>query len=445
MKGFAIRPKARPILSSSSRASVEAYFVGLRPPLREQAWLDLGNRYRLNCTHTFERDAKRATKRGRPLARDKHKDLAAYVGASSPAHVIDGWSFLGRALDSAVRGDTYSAAHFAYYAELRAAMALLASEGIGIFSRRHAAVGMSDTTPFPKKPEFANNSEGTHRIIWPVFRFWSSLRRASDLLDELIQPGQIRLSTWLAAMKCPVPVRAVGQRWLSSWGLDLETVSDDHDIRNLASYRPSEFRYAPAAGTGTIAEFVSSLWALFEPGRDRRFHGIERHLLRSAWRTGGGNAPSPNDIERIGLSAAEAENWADFLSSADDPSPLKFAEASTPIEDPSCHLRMISRAALLLFVASGAARQLLHNAGYSAETIGFWWKKHGVDRGLWATDDIPDDPMDAWADIALAMEDLASWRNENIDASLRDLRHTPQGHIHELGAFELVGIWSLLP
>lgn len=328
-------------------------------------------------------------------------------------------------------------------------MALLASEGIGIFNSKHAAIGTNETTPFPKKPEFGTNlrGTGTHRIIWPVFRFWSSLRRASDLLDELIQPEQIRLSTWLKALQRPVSVRALGQRWLTSWGLDLESVSDDHDVRNLASYRPSEFRYAPRLSAGTIAEFVTALWNLFEPGKDRRFHGIERHLLRSAWKKTGLSAPAPADVERVGLNTAEAKNWATFLASTDEPSPLKFAEATVPIDEPSCHLRMISRAALLLFVASGAARRLLQNAGYSADTISFWWKKHGLDRGLWSSADVLDDPMDAWADIAVAIDDIASWQSEgeNVEASLKDIRHAQARHIHTLGAFEFVGIWSLLP
>jgi hypothetical protein len=445
MYRFSIRPKGRPILSAASKPTIAAYFFGLKPPYREAEWLDFGNRYRMTCTQTFEGDIKRATNKGKALSRRKHKDLTAYVGASAPAHIIDGWSFLGRSVDCALRGDTYSAAHFAYYAELRAAMGLLASEGVGIFNSKHAVVGTSGTASFPKKPPFAKNKEGTHRVVWPVLSFWSSLRRSSELLDELIQPEQVRISKWLNVLNSQVAIRAVGQSWLNSWGLDLKTISDDHDVRNLASYRPSEFRLTPATAAVDIATFVSALWLLFEPGADRRFHGIERHLLRSAWRAGGTKLPIAKDIEAVGLGSAESENWARFLASEGDPPPLSFAESATSIEDPTCHLRMISRAALLLFVASGAARLLLQNAGYDAKTIAFWWKRHGNDRGLWSATNLPDDPLDTWADVAVVLEDIAVWCKENPAASLHDLRRKQNLSIHDLGAFELVGIWSLLP
>jgi hypothetical protein len=445
MNRFVILPKAKPIISAASRASVESYFIGRTSPQREASWLDIKNRYRVDCTHTFEDDVKRAKSLGKPLSASKHKQLTAYVSASAPTHVIDGWSFLGRAVDCALRGDTYSAAHFAYYAELRAAMALLASEGIGIFSRRHAVIGDTGSTPFPKAPEFGRgkNAEGTHRVVWPVFRFWSSLRRASELLDELIQPEQISLSTWLSAKAIPVSAKAIGQRWLAEWGIDLETVREDHDTRNLASYRPSALRSPPPYGANNTAEFVTSLWRMFEPGIGRRFPEIERQLLRRAVRTGGGL--SPNEIEQIGFAAFEAANWNNFFSAADESLPFYFAESATTIEESTCHLRMISRAALLLFVASGSSRQLLQNAGYTTETIAFWWKQHGIDRGLWSPSDIPDDPMDAWADVTIAIEELAAWGNDNANASLRNIRQLQQQHISELGAFELIGIWSLLP
>ena len=439
MKPFVIKPRAKPIIRTASRAAIESYFVSLLPPLRETTWLDIGNRYRVDCIQKFEADAKRARSRGISLTATKHKQLTAYVGASAPAHVIDGWSFLGRAIDCVLRGDTYSSAHFAYYAELRAVMALLASEGIGIFSGKHALIGEHETTQFPSGGTVA----GTHKLVWPLFRFWSSLRRANDLLDDLIQPDHIALSSWLNAKVSPVSARAIGQRWLADWGIDLETVREDHDTRNLASYRPSEFRYPPSYGAANTAIFVTSLWRLFEPSVGRRFHGIERYLLRRAVRMAGGL--TLHEIEQVGLNTLEATNWRKFFSSTSDPLPLTFADSATPIDDSTCHLRMISRAALLLFVASGSSRQLLKNAGYTSDTIAFWWQKHGVDRGLWAPGDLPEDPMDTWADITIAIDELATWGSTNATASLESMRQSQQQNINELGAFELVGIWSLLP
>lgn len=438
---FKISSSAKPILRSASRASIESYFAALPSPLREQEWLGASNRYRKTCTTTFENDAEVSRKLKQPLSKHQHRHLRAYVAASAPGHVIDGWSFLGRSLDSALRGDTYSAAHFAYYAELRAAMSLLASEGIGVFSRIHAVVGANETTRFPT----LKSGIGTHSLVWPLLQYWSTLSRSGYLIDELIQPEHVRLSSWLYEMKCPVQISAIGKSWLGSWGIDLSSIRKDHDTRNLASYRPSVFRYPSSYGAANTIEFISMLWKLFEPGTGRRFPAIERHLLKQAWKAGGAAAPAQNDIERIGLSSAEARSWANFLSSNDTPFLFSLAESTKPIDESTCHLRVISRAALLLFIASGSSRQLLLKAGYSTDTTAFWWEQYGKDRGLWPKNGCPDDPLDAWADVDDATNELVSWSNANTGASLHDLWQQHQQHIHMLGAFELIGIWSLLP
>jgi hypothetical protein len=45
------------------------------------------------------------------------------------------------------------------------------------------------------------------------------------------------------------------------------------------------------------------------------------------------------------------------------------------------------------------------------------------------------------------LDRIAEWRaaNNPATASLRDLRTAQSGAINDLGAFELVGVWGLLP
>src|SRR5262245_42087950 len=116
-------------LRRASRESIAFYFQGLSATDRKAKWIHGNNRYRVRCTSRYETDLKATP----PTVDDSA--LVAYVAASGPCHVIDGWSFIGRAIDSMLRGDTYGAIHLGYYAELRAAMALLACEGVGIFSQ----------------------------------------------------------------------------------------------------------------------------------------------------------------------------------------------------------------------------------------------------------------------------------------------------------------------
>lgn len=430
MSALELRRAQKEILHKASRRSAEAYF---QRASQQRRWLPVSNRYRRTCVERYAADTRAAAV--------NDSQLAQYVGASAPAHAIDGWSCLGRAMDSALRRDTYSAVHFGYYAELRATMSLLAGEGIGIFNLCHPVIDAAGATHrFPR-----TGGLGTHKVVWPIFRYWSTLKRASDLIDEIVSPALIPLSEWLSASGAAVPMRAVAQRWLSSWGVDLAAFDDDHDNRNLASYRPSEFRSPPHLDIHEVAQFVEELWRLFEPSTARRFPTIERLLLRRAWRRGGA-IPASASIEQLGVAAPEAAEWAAFLKDPSDSMPLRLAEEQSGIEDPRCHLRIISRAALMLFVATSAARRLLTQAAYTAETLSFWWQRQGEDRGLWNAASRPDNPLDLWADISNALDTSGLWRSNNSPgSSLRDWRQTQMAALDGLGSFELVGIWGLLP
>lgn len=233
MSGFDLKGTHKSVLRKASRRKIEEYFINLPASVRSVDWLRESNRYRYRCISRYSVDLQATP------SRVNHRQLMHYVGASAPTHVIDGWSCLGRAVDATLRGDPYSATHFGYYAELRAAMSLLSSEGIGVFLNRHPIIDDAGATqPFPK-------AVPTHKVIWPILKYWATLKRAADLLDDLVSPRSIRLSNWLTGTAAKIPVRAVAQHWLASWGLDLAVADDDHSSRNLASYRPSEFRRPP--------------------------------------------------------------------------------------------------------------------------------------------------------------------------------------------------------
>src|SRR5438105_15609923 len=86
-------------LRKASREPVGSYYRGLSARDRQRKWLHANNRYRLSCTNRYEADA-----RAVPPTVD-HAALRAYIAASGPCHVIDGWSFIGRAIDATLRGD----------------------------------------------------------------------------------------------------------------------------------------------------------------------------------------------------------------------------------------------------------------------------------------------------------------------------------------------------
>lgn len=446
MSANQIGPQEKSLLRKATRQRITEHFVKCPQKHRSTKWIYGTNKYRLECTKRYELDIL-------PPAPTLHiNHFIGYVGASSPAHVIDGWAYLGRAVDAALRGDQYSAIHLAYYAELRAAMALLASEGVAIFNNWHAIVGRNgDILPFPRKPKLSKNGKidgrgvGTHRAVWPILEHWSGLHCATTLLEDIVAPSSISMKTWLTAGKVNLSGSAIARRWLSMWGLDL--IDTDHDLRNLASYRPSEFRKSKPLGVHETTHFVEELWHLFEPNSPRRFPNLERSLLRLAWQKCSAGTPTAQDLEGVGVTAEEAIEMARFLSLPDNPLPLSLAERSSTIEDSQCHLGVISRAALLLFVATSSARKLLCDATYKVDDLNFWWHRHGEDRGLWSNKTIPPNPQDMWADIEDALSGSADWRNDNIagTVSLVDWRKSQNEAVRMLGSFELVGIWGLLP
>jgi len=440
MSSCRIKTSGKQTIRRASRSAIQDYFISLPANRRNRTWLSKTNRYRRFCITRYAAD----TKMNPSAVRDK--DLLAYVGSSAPCHAIDGWSFLARAVDSAMRGDTYSAVHFGYYAELRAAMSLLGAEGIGIFDNKHSIVTRGGKVSlFPRKGDVTANPS-THAAVWPILQHWASLSRAVDLIDDLIAPNGIPFSSWLSTAGGIHSVRALAKKWFSSWGLDLEVFDADHDRRNMVSYRPSEFRKAsPDADSAT--RFVEDLWSLFEPGTANRFPILENLLLRKAWDQLHCGKPQEQRLKQLGLTGDEMDKWTHFLDCSDYPLPLSLAEQQSAVEDPMCHLQVISRAALLLFVATASARSLLTQAEFTSETLAFWWKRHGEERAIWGLGQSPEDLFSVWADIDNQRQASANWRSAKGQSaiSLRDWRRDNPGITDDFGSVELIGIWGLIP
>jgi hypothetical protein len=425
--------KERDRLRRTSALPIERYFASLLDADKRTTWLKASNRYRVVCTKQYRNDLK-----AKPGTVD-HAAMCEYVAASAPTHVIDGWSLLGRAVDALLRRDAYGAVHLAYYAELRAAMSLLASEGIGILDRRHPrASKVGRTSSF--------SQQGTHNVVWPCLQHWAACQSSFNLIEQIFRPASLPLSAWLAGLGATTPARAVARQVFRAWGLDLKTFPEDHDLRNLASYRPSEFRLPAATPLVELLGFVNELWACFEPEASGRFPNIERLLLRRALRVAGIQTVSLHGLGTLGMPSMEANVWMTAINASTEPSILRNADRRSSLEDAACHLGVISRAALLLVVALAAARRLLVGGGYTSEHLEFWWRRYGVDRGFWDDTSVPSDPIEAWADIKDHLDALEEWRSQNPrETSLRSWRRKQSSVVETAGAFELVAIWGLMP
>lgn len=425
-------------LKLSDRTAVQSAISKLFRYFRFDRWIGTNNTFRNK----------------QPKGVVNHKHFSEYVGASAPIHCADGWSFLGRALDSLVHGDSDIVRHLGYYAELRAAMSLLASEGICVFNYNHGILDKNG-----KCHKIKNFS--THKFTWLALDYWASLKRSTDLLAQIIQPGSIPLQDWFDAFNSGRTWQPIGRKWLKSWGLDLYRLSRDRDARNEASYRPTHIDTPVNMSVIESSEFLTGLWMLWEPSPPSRFEILDRYLLRLSLEEAftaihGTRAIDSPDFERevvdmiervnpIGISQDQLKQFLLRKIQPDDSILTTEARGNASIRDPKHHIQVISRSVLLLRVATGASAALLREAEIGQDDLEFWWKNIGEERGLWDPQLIPDEMVDLWADIEVSIGNLRDWetRTGANNTSYAHWRREHSNSISILGECERVALWGL--
>jgi hypothetical protein len=424
--------------------SIKLHFAG-------SEWLATANRYRVNTATQLETD----WKNGQTLP--TQPDFSEYVAASVPLHCINGWTYLGHGMEALLRGDEEAALHLGYYSELRATLAFLASRGIAISDQHHFGIDANGTCYHFQK--------GTHIAAWKALEEWAALSQNSMTLLDLFAVNQRSFSDWISAA---VPSAtgtgsALAQHWLTSWSLDLQTITDpeegDRTIRNFVSYRPQHIPAPVRTGVyGNTVERVVSIWEALEPDEVDRFRVIDRYLLRQALQvaydatfTGvqGGAPDYPAYIRAAmaNLGMGGDERLASFLARQSDPDDhILLTLAQTPNAPTSPRaLPVLSRAVLLLRIASAATDYLFREAGIDADDLRFWWRAFGDDTGLWEIDaDDPDTMTDLWADVGYDAEAAREWiARLGGDASAgRAYREIP-GSLLQLARFGRAGLWAV--
>jgi hypothetical protein len=445
------KPKLSPTdkrgLRLASGRDVELAFSATRAQLRQNRWITKGNIYANNCVRTLSKQQKRHV-------RPNYSHLSKYIAASAVLHCLDGWGYLGRAMACHSAGDSNVSRHMAYYAELRAAVSLMSIEGIGIFDRGHYVVQPGNTL-------YKLAERGTHQVTWLVLNHWAGLRRSFDLLGDIITPGNVPLNQWLATFGAGVNSRLIGEGWLDAWGFDLKKLSKDRDARNQVSYRPTHLLATPTLTAIETSEFIRNIWKLFEPVANSRFDMIDRHLLRlsieKAYKAISGQAPEENPVDfhqraeqmimNTSPSGETDEYWIRFLTRQIDhsiPQPIAEATILSNVNSATHHLQVISRASILMRLATGACASLIRNTGLTRDDLRFWWSKLGIDLGLWDPINDPVQLVDLWADVDSAMVELDSWQNASTPtSSYFDWHHKSPLAILVLAECERIGLWGL--
>jgi len=323
------------------------------------------------------------------------------------------------------------ARHLGYYAQLRAAMSVLAGDGIGVFQNKHVIVTEEQKCVFL-------SSRNTHAFAWEALRARACSPSGVDLLFRVIRPGGILLRDWLDHFAAGY--NFIAAECLQQWGLDLSRFRIDRDARNLASYRPTAFTSPGPRRIGDTLNSIIRFWEIFEPGQAGGFPVLDRHLLRRSLslvtdRDGLHARMSYAGRLEMMLNALDpkelsTDQWTDFLNYdnlQEIPPILQDANA----RDDSCHVghskHVLARAALLLRVATGSTVDLLNEAGLTIKKdLSFWWTSPAVKRRLWSNNDAPTSFVDLWQDIEDAMDldnrspldSYTLWSNHSREAAI---------------------------
>jgi hypothetical protein len=102
---------------------------------------------------------------------------------------------------------------------------------------------------------------------------------------------------------------------------------------------------------------------------------------------------------------------------------------------------VISRAVLLLRVASGLGGQLIRESGIPKSDLTFWWLNVLAERGLWEHATPAPLALDLWLDVERALGDVASKRGTPL--AYQSMNEAVAVELHALSGTERAGIWGI--
>ena len=343
--------------------------------------------------------------------------------------------------------------HLGYYAELRAVLAIVASEGIAIFDRQHFVVDADGGAHRLCSEEGVPTKHGTHAVIWSAYDWWVQQSTALDLIERVIQPTGKAIQEWFdVPERDALYIASSAREWLDDWGLDLKRMSADRGARNASSYGPSALHRWQTIERLESVRIVTDLWRVFDPTVSSRFEQIDRLLLRRIFLRGFESRTTRkpgsknwnieidreaqrflNDHDDNHLVQLDRENWHRFLVGLEEnenTSVLTYAAKSSNADAVYYPVEMLSRAALLLRLASGSCGFHLVQAGSDWESLMFWLDDIGTRRGFWAPARYPEVATELWADIEEVLDD--------IEEGLTDIRNG----LLELEECERIAMWG---
>jgi hypothetical protein len=392
-----------PVLGFTVNPSgVQAAFLTIAPQIASNDWLPAGNRYR-SAPKFLQKQIRRN------VVNDV--DGAQVVAASMPMHLFDSLTYLSRCLDAHFRRDYRTAQHLAYYAQLRVALSILASQGIGVFNHDHIIVDGAGSC------HRLNNADGTHAAVW---RFLGDLSLDAGFAQRLASRlffQNISLESILSHPSIGRTSSATVHSWMSTWGIDVKAFQKDHDLRNAASYQPSQLRPTTVADAFSSVRILEEFWLPLEPAAPA-FANIDRHLVRMALEAEYNEARVPaaattrTVLNALGLSSVGVDLGVDFVTRSAEPDNLpligKAKKARNAVRYEELHLSMLARAVLLCRIAFALLDDLAISSGVSAASFAPYAVLRAHDAAFIGGGDPLPSAQDAWSEIEMALDDVST-------------------------------------
>lgn len=414
--------------------------------LPNSRWLRKGNPYDHGTIKKLSDEGNRAPVRP--------NELAEYIAASSILHCTDGWMFFSNAVEDLLNGDQSTAVFMAYYAQLRAVMSFFASEGVGIFNTKHFWFDNQKNSFFTRM--------NTHEFARDLFSAWAQDANRSGKIFDILKFENITFSDWITQaqiLRGSSLVSTLTSNWLKMWSVDLKVLTTDHELRNEVSYRPQGlFSYKKHGDIEKSLILLIDLWRSSEPYGSNRFSVLDRYMLRNSlvWlfrrRTGRSPINSPRyyrfiETAMLNLGMNTNNELYEFLTfgiGAQDHLVLSYAKKPGLKNGVIDVLPILSRAFILLRIASAASESLLQNGAIIKDEIGFWWKDLGLELGLWPSGSEPSVFSDLWEDIKDSLFNVDSWAVGNQGSfDLFSLRQDLPFELKQFAQFNRAGLWAL--
>jgi hypothetical protein len=375
-------------------------------------------------------------------------ELKSFLASSCILHSIDGWHYLSNSIHALLSGDIAIAIHLAYYAELRAASSLLASEGIGVFDSKHLMINVnSDIHVYPlmKKDKCP-----THSFVWEALNQWVISPKPSNILKYFKYLG-IDFQSWTAFIpnaSADIISSLFIKDWIKNWCIDIENFKSDRKSRNVFSYRPFFGRSYVLSTLFESVEMLNSFWKVLEPSESNRFSVLDKYLfsafIEKIKTNNVSSIPKDQFLMNVFTNSGKTtdnslieifnNNYSHTIIEKAKDRAMNENEMPNP-------LAIISRAILMLRIATGATSYLIESVNVTKDELKFYINKVGIDGGFWNRDEMPEDFCDLWTDIDNLINDFEELSFDQ-DLTLKKLNDNHY-NISTYSQFNRAAVWGL--